>query len=64
MMESTKWYVLTEEKAAEVVANALHEIYSHSPTQFSVCLSGAVDELPMLEVSYTGYACRIPIEEG
>ena len=56
-------YTLTEENAVEVVTNALHEIYSHRPTRFSMCLSGAVDELPTLEVSYTGRAYRIPVGE-
>lgn len=52
-MES-KWYVLTEEKAVEIVTKALHEVYSHVPTRFSMCLSGAIDEVPTLEISYTG----------
>lgn len=58
-----KRYILTEKEAVEVVTNALHEIYSHRPTRFSVCLSGAVDELPTLEVSYTGLEYRIPVGE-
>lgn len=62
-MAEAKRYFLSEEEAIERVTTALHEIYSHRPVRFSVRLSGAVDALPMIEVSYEGHAYKIPVGE-
>lgn len=60
---AVKRYLLSEEEAVKRVTTALHEIYSHRPVRFSVCLSGAVDELPTLEVSWEGHVYNLPVGE-
>lgn len=57
-------YFLTENSAKKLLTEAVEDVYSHRPVYFKITLSGGVDELPMLHVTYDGHAYQIESDNG
>ena len=52
-MAEAERFIFTEDMAIKALTKVLHEVYSHGPTSIDIRLTGAVDEVPEVKVSYT-----------